>query len=139
MKNDRRRILFNAGSILMALTLGNSSPYSFATAFLPVTGKVRNQGRNDYFHKSNVNRILSRKASFTEENEVTTTTSKILTTSDNIHNDLNSTQVATSIDSHDEGKENWILENLREKIGKVDENRMVMPEFANGEVDRLFR
>ncbi len=42
-----------------------------------------------------------------------------------------------NVEQHDE--DNWLVHNIKEKIGTVEDSRMAVPEFASGEVPRIFR
>ncbi len=139
MLNERRRNP-NARSAIIALVVTTYYHHNYAIAFSPSTHIIRTQYRNNNSQASYLKRISSSyKASLIEEDEVTNT--KTVTTSNELHHGSNTAEIATlnNNDSHAEVNENWIVKNLKEKMGKVDENRMAIPEFANGEIDRIFR
>ncbi len=122
---------------MIALVAATSYHHKYASAFSPITCISRNDYRNNSSQTSHLKRISTFKASLAEEDEATKT--KTVTNPDEIHNGSSMAEIGTLNDSHVEVNDNWIVKNLKEKIGKVDENRMAVPEFANGEIDRIFR
>lgn len=126
----KRRIQTSAATVVMSLMASNCQQHQCAVAFSSTSSidpNIFQRQKRTVVSRTGRRNAISVHSTLLDEEEKLSPESII-------------DAVADKVENVEELKEkNWLLDNIKEKIGTVDESRMANTEFASGEVPRIFR